>query len=265
MAKLTSCPNGHFYDADRWEQCPYCGQPEHTVPIFPGRPEDEGKTTPLESDPGKTMPLDEGKTVPLQEEVMNKTQPLNGADMDKTQPLNDAGAGRTVPLDEAPTAPPPLRREADWQRMLLLAAAGLAAASTLLSLIDMMILGTLFWLWPALADAVCCAAICLCCVWCVKTEGARPWPWLPIVLALVGIPAAFWALQRNYLSAVYYILLIPNRVLGTFRAVSLPQFLSFASKEGCLAHVLTRFASLAAAVLGPIAIFLYQRKMRKNS
>lgn len=254
MAKLASCPNGHFYDADRWEQCPYCGQPEHTVPIFPGRPEDEGKTAPLESDSGKTMPLDEGKTAPLQEEVMNKTQPLD-----------DTGAGRTVPLDETPMAPPPLRREADWQRWLLLAAAGLAAACTLFSLIDMMILGTLFWLWPALADAVCCAAICLCCVWCIKTEGARPWPWLPIVLALVGIPTAFWALQRNYLSAVYNILLIPHRVLGTFRAVSLPQFLSFASKEGCLGHVLTRLASLVAAVLGPIAIFLYQRKMRKNS
>ena len=24
MMKLTKCPNGHFYDADKHSECPYC-------------------------------------------------------------------------------------------------------------------------------------------------------------------------------------------------------------------------------------------------
>lgn len=84
MAKLTSCPNGHFYDADRFTTCPYCEQPEKQ-PILRDQPEDTGKTAPL-NDAGKTVPVNDlGKTVPLN-------------DAGKTTPLTDKGS--TVPLSQ---------------------------------------------------------------------------------------------------------------------------------------------------------------------
>lgn len=246
MAKLASCPNGHFYDADRWEQCPYCGQPEHTVPIFPGRPEDEGKTAPLESDPGKTMPLDEGKTVPLQEEAMSKTQPLD-----------DAGAGRTVPLGEAPMSPPPLRREADWQRRLLWIALGVMAFGGLLAVFQcVQVVGKRYdkisylwgnaWTHGLLIDIICCVVTCLCCVWCLRAKGARPSFPLSVVLAAAGIGLALYGCNQF------------------FRVVSWGE-LSFAKKLGATNFILINVLCLIAAILAWAAIFLYQRKMRKNS
>lgn len=46
MAKLTSCPNGHFYDGDRFDHCPYCAQPERTTPLFHDQPEDTARPPP---------------------------------------------------------------------------------------------------------------------------------------------------------------------------------------------------------------------------
>lgn len=75
MAKLTSCPNGHFYDADRFTTCPYCEQPEKQPPTFRDQPEDTGKTVPV-NDTGKTVPLDDaGKTTPLTDK--GSTVPLS--------------------------------------------------------------------------------------------------------------------------------------------------------------------------------------------
>lgn len=260
MAKLASCPNGHFYDADRWEQCPYCGQPEHTVPIFPDRPEDEGKTAPLESDTGKTMPLDEGKTVPLQEEVMNKTQPLNDADMNKTQPLDDAGAGRTVPLVDVSAS----IRQSNWQPWLLRIALGVMAFGGLLAVFQCVqmvgrlydkisyLWGNISYLWGntwthgLLIDIICCVVTCLCCVWCLRAKGAQPSFPLSVVLAAAGIGLALYGCNQF------------------FRLVSWGE-LSFAKKLGATNFILINVLCLIAAILAWAAIFLYQRKMRKNS
>lgn len=136
MPKLVQCPNGHFYDAERSEQCPYCDRPNSPMPPdCPGKEEFMRRLAEQEAarERGVTAeipPVDgpaAGKTVPLREEGAGKTRPLDGA-----------GTGRTQPLDEAPVAPPPPMRKAGWQRMLLLAAAGLAAACTLFSLLDLM-------------------------------------------------------------------------------------------------------------------------------
>lgn len=154
--------------------------------------------------------------------------------------------------------------------VLVKIAAGLAAVCVMLSLIDMVewfepnrpFAYYTFYALTILADAVCCAAICLCCVWCLNTKGTKPWPWLSIVLAVVGIPLSIWALERNHLTGLYMILLIPHG--GLKKAVSLPRFLSLAADKGCLLHVLTKLACVAAAVLGPLSIFLYQRRQNKR-
>ena len=114
---------------------------------------------------------------------------------------------------------------------------------------------------PDLLNAADCAIICLCCVWCLKTRGARPWPWLSIVLMVAGIPLTLWALYRNYLAGHYGILLLPHRY---FKTVSLPQFLSHAADKGCLLHVLTKLACVGMAALGPVSVLLYQLRRKKN-
>lgn len=53
MATLKRCPNGHFYDGDRYNDCPYCeptSQPEQTGEQDAGRSngEDGGITRPLD-------------------------------------------------------------------------------------------------------------------------------------------------------------------------------------------------------------------------
>jgi len=44
MAKLTKCLNGHFYDAERFPQCPYCAGQGGTAPL---QNETVGRTVPL--------------------------------------------------------------------------------------------------------------------------------------------------------------------------------------------------------------------------
>lgn len=143
MPKLVQCPNGHFYDAERSEQCPYCDRPGIPMPPdCPGREEfmrrlAEREAAERERGVTAEIPPADGpaadKTVPLREEAADKTKPLDDAGTGRTQPLDDAGAGQTAPL-----TPPAQQSEGGWQRMLLLATAGLAAACTLFSLLDLM-------------------------------------------------------------------------------------------------------------------------------
>lgn len=132
---------------------------------------------------------------------------------------------------------------------------------------------------PALAATVCCAVLCFCCIWCLKSKGARPlpWPWLPIVLAVAAIPAALWAFQNNNVTTRVGVMLLPFRpsdlsLSPLWKPVSLSQFLSLAahcrpdfSGANCLGHVLSRLACLGLSILAPIAIFLYQHKQHRNS
>lgn len=137
MPKLVQCPNGHFYDAERSEQCPYCDSPGIPMPPdCPGREEFMRRLAEQEAaerERGVTAEIP-----PMDGPAADKTVPLQEEGADKTRPLDDAGTGRTMPLDKSSIAPPPPRRKTDWQRMLLLAAAGLAAACTLFSLLDLM-------------------------------------------------------------------------------------------------------------------------------
>lgn len=136
MPKLVQCPNGHFYDAERSEQCPYCDSPGIPMPPdCPGREEFMRRLAEREAaarERGVTAEIP-----PVDGPAADKTVPLQEEGADKTRPLDDAGTGRTMPLDKSSIAPPPPRRKTDWQRMLLLAA-GLAAACTLFSLLDLM-------------------------------------------------------------------------------------------------------------------------------
>lgn len=132
---------------------------------------------------------------------------------------------------------------------------------------------------PALAATVCCAVLCFCCIWCLKSKGARPlpWPWLPIVLAVAAIPAALWAFQNNIVTTRDWVMLLPfspfNLSLVPFwKPISLSRFLSYAAERrldyfgaNCLGHVLSRLACLGLSILVPVAIFLYQYKQRRNS
>lgn len=134
---------------------------------------------------------------------------------------------------------------------------------------------------PALAATVCCAVLCFCCIWCLKSKGARPlpWPWLPIVLAVAAIPAALWAFQNNYVTTRYGVMLLPFHPSNLsfvspplWKPISLSRFLSRAAEcrpdyfgANCLGHVLSRLACLGLSILIPIAIFLYQYKQRRNS
>lgn len=60
---LTRCENGHFYDADRFQSCPHCGQAEVTTPIsetdinvtVPLDPEGITYTPPQEPETGATI------------------------------------------------------------------------------------------------------------------------------------------------------------------------------------------------------------------
>lgn len=132
MPKLVQCPNGHFYDAERSEQCPYCDSPGIPMPPdCPGREEFMRRLAEQEAaerERGVTAEIP-----PVDGPAADKTVPLHEEGADKTRPLDDTGTGQTAPL-----TPQAQQSEGGWQRMLLLAAAGLAAACTLFSLLDLM-------------------------------------------------------------------------------------------------------------------------------
>jgi len=88
-----------------------------------------------------------------------------------------------------------------------------------------------------------------------------------IPLTAVSVLIALWALKYNYLTAVYaiftkFIALLTGRQIS--RTVSLAEFLSIASEDGYLGHILIKFACLGIAILGPAAIFLYQKKQNNT-
>jgi len=88
-----------------------------------------------------------------------------------------------------------------------------------------------------------------------------------IPLAAVSVFIALWALRYNYLTFVdgmytKFIAFLIGRQIS--RTISLAKFLSFASEIGYLGHILVRFACLGIAILGPAAIFLYQKKQNNT-
>lgn len=193
MANLAKCPQGHFYDADRFDHCPYCGQPKRTGPVFPGRPEDTGKTTPL-NDTGKTTPL----------YGSGKTTPLYGSD--RTTPLDDFGPRGHTPV---PTGPAQLLyRLGGWQRALLMAAIAAMAICTLVVAWEGWQDFTFdssngFWddefvefrhetATPLLLSAAGDGALLVCCVWLLRSRGEQPAPTAAIVSTAVAVGAAFY-------------------------------------------------------------------------
>lgn len=247
MAKLIQCPNGHFYDMERSPQCPYCGQSEAQRPMPPEDGADAGRTVPLREEA-----VD--KTVPLQEEAMNKTQPLNGTGMDKTQPLSGTGMGRTVPLADAGTP----ARQSNWQNRLLRISLDVTVFVGLLS-----VLGCVYFLWrweghtgellatrwyrEVLVSLACCVVTCLCCVWCLRTKGARPGFPLSIVLAAANIGLTLYEAEPWFRSISHF---------GLRRTF-------FLNKAGLIQAVIN-ILCLIAAILVWAAIFLYQRKQKQD-
>jgi len=112
LAKLTKCPNGHFYDAERSPQCPYCPAPSAPVPPPP--------------------PDGSERTVLLPDEAANQTAPIQEETVGKTVPLQEDGIGKTVPLENAGT--PVQRPASDGDRKFLIASAVMAGLSALYSL-----------------------------------------------------------------------------------------------------------------------------------
>lgn len=209
MAKLTQCPNGHFYDMERSPQCPYCGQSEAQRPMMPpdcpGEEEFRVRLAEQEAvragdvtgeipqvdgaDAGKTVSLREeamDKTVPLQEEAMNKTQPLDGAGIDKTQPLSGRAPQPAADLGRLRKN---LRQMCYWTAFALVISLGLV----IFNVIE-----------EAIAMTGGCAAVLVCCVLCLRTQGARP-PFMVSVLAtlfsviagLGGTEWAWWDIQTG--------------------------------------------------------------------
>ncbi len=118
MAKLTKCPNGHFYDAERSPQCPYCAAP--STPEPPPPPDGSVRTETLQEEAMN-------RTAPIQEETVGRTVPLQEETVGRTVPLQEDGIGRTMPLENAGT---PVQKPAgDRERELLSAAAVMAAVS----------------------------------------------------------------------------------------------------------------------------------------
>lgn len=48
MPNMQVCPNGHYYDSERYPQCPYCKAPDSTLPAVGGG--EIGATVPLPKD-----------------------------------------------------------------------------------------------------------------------------------------------------------------------------------------------------------------------
>lgn len=86
MPNMQVCPNGHYYDSDRYAQCPYCKAPDSTLPSSGGG--EIGATMPLPKD--YLDNLDKGAApAPMPAAaapVMEKTMRLMPEDM-QTEPV----------------------------------------------------------------------------------------------------------------------------------------------------------------------------------
>lgn len=83
MPNMQVCPNGHYYDGDRYAQCPYCKAPDSTLPSAGGG--EIGATMPLPRD--FLQNLDNGGNVgavpvTAAAPVMEKTMRLSPEDME---------------------------------------------------------------------------------------------------------------------------------------------------------------------------------------
>lgn len=108
MAKLSKCPNGHFYNADIFPECPYC-------PSQPRQQADPNRTAPLRGDPpdpGRTAPLQNGQWGAFPDP--NKTAPAQNWQQPYQQPAQAGPVNKLVGL---------LDRIGGWRRLLAIAAA----------------------------------------------------------------------------------------------------------------------------------------------
>lgn len=115
MPKLIRCPNGHFYDFDRTPRCPYCAADEIYPPMPPDCPGEEEFM----------RRLAEREAAERERGVTVEVPPVDER-TDKTVPLDDSGTDRTS--------------AGGWQRTLLTVTAALAAACTLFSFLDMVLI-----------------------------------------------------------------------------------------------------------------------------
>lgn len=85
MPNMQICPNGHYFDSDRYPQCPYCKAPDSTLP--PVGSSEVGATVPLPKDylqnavpSAASAPSSAPSAAPVQE--MEKTMRLTPEDME---------------------------------------------------------------------------------------------------------------------------------------------------------------------------------------
>lgn len=75
MPKVTKCMNGHFYDADRYDSCPYCGNQQPIANSAPSEPVQDYAVTVAAVTPAydAAMPTQPG---PQANPNMNRTMPV---------------------------------------------------------------------------------------------------------------------------------------------------------------------------------------------
>lgn len=81
MPNMQICSNGHYYDSDRYAQCPYCKAPDSTLPSAGGG--EIGATMPLPRDYLENI---DKSAAPAPAPVMEKTMRLTPEDM-QTEPV----------------------------------------------------------------------------------------------------------------------------------------------------------------------------------
>ncbi|MCM1298479.1 MAG: FHA domain-containing protein [Firmicutes bacterium] len=83
MPNMQVCPNGHYYDSDRYPQCPYCKAPDSTLPASGG---EIGATMPLPKDFMQSIESGSAPASAPAAPVMEKTVRLAPEDM-QTDPV----------------------------------------------------------------------------------------------------------------------------------------------------------------------------------
>lgn len=84
MPNMQVCPNGHYYDSDRYAQCPYCKAPDSTLPSAGGG--EIGATMPLPKDYLENIDKGAAPAPAASAPVMEKTMRLTPEDM-QTDPV----------------------------------------------------------------------------------------------------------------------------------------------------------------------------------
>lgn len=79
MPNMQVCPNGHYYDSDRYAQCPYCKAPDSTLPSSGGG--EIGATMPLPKDYLDNLDKPAAPAPAAAAPVMEKTMRLMPEDM----------------------------------------------------------------------------------------------------------------------------------------------------------------------------------------